>query len=702
MQLNETRPNVEILGEMEEKFFSVSDLGMIFDILRNKLYSNPILAICREYSCNARDAHREVGKADLPIQITLPTFLEKYWKVKDWGPGISPDRMENIFIKYTASTKRNDNTQTGGFGIGSKTGFSYSDSFSIITIHNGIRYNYNCFIDPTKVGKLALSSQTYTDEPNGTEIIIPVQDKNFSDFINYTEQACRYWDIKPIIKGGELRFQEEKKILEGTGWAIAGSSDWARSAKVIVDGIEYPMSLDIMRQFADTKLIDAARGNFILYFGVGDLSLSANREQLFLDDKTKALLRSRMNTILSEVRQKVQDKVATFTNLWDANVYYRQDLKCGFSDISFLGKVEWQGVELYGGNMPINCTCFKFEKGTSRRRRMNKSADPNRLTRLNVRHLSYEEHSALYINDLPLRELSPRHVKKAFDDDPTLESVQVIVPNDTTTEAVLNTNISLDKMLPKRMSSITKVSNRSTKSGAARLIISKFDAPSCSFRQTSYAALEEETNLKVLCLLTKDQFDSTKRCILKNKDVLPSATIRSFINLYPGYSFYGLDAATPADRIEEDFSDCMDVDDFIEDQILNQKSTDYVAIRAARSMRSLVDSKLTTFSDQWKKHVTDPSSLLLQTLDLNQKVVKLGCSDKGMLDVYESLAGAIDNNKVVDYLKDHPDLDIETYNKELYKKYPLLAHFNVYSMDRVVPALAEYINLIDKKENSNV
>src|SRR6185369_4300729 len=109
MKLNETKPYLEMSGELEEQFFSIQDQGMIFDILRNKMYSNPILAICREISCNARDAHREVGATEVPVHIHLPNTLEPYYKVKDFGPGISPDRMSNIFIKYTASTKREDN-----------------------------------------------------------------------------------------------------------------------------------------------------------------------------------------------------------------------------------------------------------------------------------------------------------------------------------------------------------------------------------------------------------------------------------------------------------------------------------------------------------------------------------------------------------------------------------------------------------------
>ena len=45
--------------------------GLIFKILRSKMYSDPIGSICREISSNCRDAHREVKTPNRPIEIEL-------------------------------------------------------------------------------------------------------------------------------------------------------------------------------------------------------------------------------------------------------------------------------------------------------------------------------------------------------------------------------------------------------------------------------------------------------------------------------------------------------------------------------------------------------------------------------------------------------------------------------------------------------
>ena len=71
--------------------FGIKESGLphIFNVLRNQLYSDKILALIREYSCNAVDAHVEVGDADKPIEVTLPNPLSLEFKVRDYGRGLN-------------------------------------------------------------------------------------------------------------------------------------------------------------------------------------------------------------------------------------------------------------------------------------------------------------------------------------------------------------------------------------------------------------------------------------------------------------------------------------------------------------------------------------------------------------------------------------------------------------------------------------
>ena len=92
-----------------EAKFGIGDLKVIFNILRSKLYSNPIKSTCREYASNARDAHVEAGIPEIPIEIYLPSAIDNSFRVRDFGLGISPDRINNVFVLYGNSTKRHSN-----------------------------------------------------------------------------------------------------------------------------------------------------------------------------------------------------------------------------------------------------------------------------------------------------------------------------------------------------------------------------------------------------------------------------------------------------------------------------------------------------------------------------------------------------------------------------------------------------------------
>ena len=109
MKLIENSIEVDTFGVQGTKQFGIAEenMGLVLDILRSKLYSDPIGSITREICANARDAHREVGCADKPIEITSPSILDNHWRVTDFGPGITPDRMKNVVINFGSSTKRN-------------------------------------------------------------------------------------------------------------------------------------------------------------------------------------------------------------------------------------------------------------------------------------------------------------------------------------------------------------------------------------------------------------------------------------------------------------------------------------------------------------------------------------------------------------------------------------------------------------------
>lgn len=62
---------------------------------------------------NARDANREVGRGDVPIEVTISSLNGHMLYIKDNGPGIDPERMATVYTRYGSSTKRGTTSRPG-------------------------------------------------------------------------------------------------------------------------------------------------------------------------------------------------------------------------------------------------------------------------------------------------------------------------------------------------------------------------------------------------------------------------------------------------------------------------------------------------------------------------------------------------------------------------------------------------------------
>lgn len=303
MKVAKHNNSLETNSQGESKSFGIGDASVVIEILRNRLYENKIQTLVQEYICNARDAMREVGKGN-KFKVTRPTQLSPTFKVRDFGPGITPDRMEKIFILYGASTKRGTNNQTGGFGIGAKSAWSYTDSFTVVTIVDGTRWTYVCHTGTNNQGSLDLVSTDKTDEPNGTEIQVGVKREDLNEFRHAIWRCIFFWSERPDLNDNELPayvpgFMVSPNIETVNDRAIPdflgfGYND---SVMAVIDGVPYPIRgklLDKARQLHDFVNKDLKQAA-ILHFGNGIVEVSASRESIADSDMSVKAL-NRMGT----------------------------------------------------------------------------------------------------------------------------------------------------------------------------------------------------------------------------------------------------------------------------------------------------------------------------------------------------------------------------------------------------------------------
>jgi hypothetical protein len=172
--------------------------------LRDKIYSDKILAVVREYICNAWDEH---VKYDItrPVDVKMVAHDNQHiWSVRDYAMGLDEHDIRNVFGMYFESTKSNTNDVIGGFGIGGKAAFSYIDTFYVVSYHNGVKTNYVCTLGSgTKgipVGEIYKISEEPTTE-SGIEISLEITGySNVDSFDEKTRKFVSFFDPKAKVE----------------------------------------------------------------------------------------------------------------------------------------------------------------------------------------------------------------------------------------------------------------------------------------------------------------------------------------------------------------------------------------------------------------------------------------------------------------------------------------------------------------------
>lgn len=189
----------------------ISNSAEFFQILSSTLYSDQMLAVVRETTCNAWDAHVESGRTDMPIQITVDSTKVV---IRDFGHGIHHDNMGPIYGIYGASTKKNDGLQTGGFGLGCKAPFAYTDHFQVTSNHAGTKTIYSMSKSSAQVGgKPAIIPITsFATEDTGLEVSINIKREDMPRFLKL---------FQLIVRNGEMNAEINGKLAEVTPYSKA-------------------------------------------------------------------------------------------------------------------------------------------------------------------------------------------------------------------------------------------------------------------------------------------------------------------------------------------------------------------------------------------------------------------------------------------------------------------------------------------------
>jgi hypothetical protein len=357
--------------------------SMVFQLFTKNVYSNPIGTVIREITSNCFDSHVEAQTND-PNWKKAPVVIRKhkdensgtqYISFIDYGVGMSPDRVQNVYGVYFESTKRIDNTQIGGFGIGGKTPLAYKrstgagegeydNSFYVITVFNGTKYFY-IISEGEECPVIHKLHEEATEDRNGTEIQIPVLQKDMEKFETEMRRQLYYFEnvvfdgfpktdyngnVVTDDQGNPVSLMENNyQIVRGKTFLFRGEA-YSNYMHVCLGRVAYPI---------DYSTLDLQQGDYrlpiALKLEVGDINVTVSREQLDYSEKTIKLLRAK----LDEAKQEIADLIGK-------QYQSIQTLEQYFSVKNDFGKLQFpNGTSLYVGDLikqkDVDFSNFKYQ-----------------------------------------------------------------------------------------------------------------------------------------------------------------------------------------------------------------------------------------------------------------------------------------------------------------------------------------------------
>lgn len=359
--------NVDLNGVKAR--ISEAAYGVLMDMLSN-LYTNASEAVLREYSVNGWDEHQKHG-VERPVEVTLPSLLQPTLVIRDFGLGLPLDgtfHMEGdnkvwdtygvaqVFGEYGESSKRKNDVEVGGFGIGSKAAYALGHQFMVTSYKDGWTCTVLFTLDEDGCGTMSVLHEGDTQEPNGLQISLGVEDV---DAMNESaERFFSFWNRGDVLVNGETPtpvFERLTKVSD----EIYLDTDGRGEAYAVMGPVAYPVDRSILRKVSTylekqgldevaSLPLDLVDSDTDLYLRVpiGGVIPAPNREALRDKEKTVHTLGAIFLAIHQESKVKIQTEVDAATSFAAAaKAFHATNTNLGAFSVA-RSSVTWQGQKI--------------------------------------------------------------------------------------------------------------------------------------------------------------------------------------------------------------------------------------------------------------------------------------------------------------------------------------------------------------------
>lgn len=306
--------DVEVISTLQgEKIpMKIADDALVHIMsLLTEAYEDAELAIIREYSTNALDAHVEAGVTK-PIEVTVTdsNFIipsEMFLKVRDYGNGLSIQDIHNIYSQYGKTTKNESNDYVGSLGIGCKSALAYTSQFTFTSVKDGVRCQVIVSKDEDNAASMTVIDTSVTDDPSGVEIVVPL--KRFNGVSQKAKEFFRYWEKGTVLLNGEAPILIEGLKVSQNLLLVPGANDH----RVVMGNIPYPA------RFSSHELGLPDGYSIVAFVDIGDVHFTPSRESLKVDSrKTKETLARVGQEVVSELPAAIQRDIDASADNYEA------------------------------------------------------------------------------------------------------------------------------------------------------------------------------------------------------------------------------------------------------------------------------------------------------------------------------------------------------------------------------------------------
>lgn len=316
MKLNSpTTTQVEGSEDFNSGKFSISDANSAHMFRMLTTYSDPISSVVREITSNCFDAHRKAGVEDKDVIVRMKKGskldeTDAQIQFIDFGTGLTPKQVEEIFTVLGESTKRDGNEEIGAFGIGAKSPFGYIrendlGGFIVDTYVDGTHWEYFLAEDaeegPTWMEMTDGGEDT--DRENGTIITVPIQDGHYYKFKRAVRTELAYFDN---IEFQITNVDSDYTIYRGENFVYRPDESPYDKLHACFGKVAYPLNYDKLGWEADGYRNDNLKAPIGLYFDIGEIQVTPKREQINYTDET-----------IAKINEKVEEAQEEFEKMWD-------------------------------------------------------------------------------------------------------------------------------------------------------------------------------------------------------------------------------------------------------------------------------------------------------------------------------------------------------------------------------------------------